>query len=586
MSAPHGIRSRLAIVLAALLVAAAAPQAATASHGGLDQSGGVVSYNLSSKVLRFTGNPGVKNYLEVAQNDEGDLGSQYDFCIMCNDYELEPGRSGPSSEDDHVWFLSKFHAPGHPGHGIIGIKPSARAIGCDFIDWDPNIGPFPHDADWVECPHKHVKSITIDVDDGDDSRHGDQVYAAFWKRPLTIRTGRGNDAVVGGFNSDTIDVGLGDDKAWGDPVAVDDNGDQVTPPSSLPFSARGGRNGDDTILGRLGHDFLVGAQGEDRISGDAGVDTLYGLEGNDTLRGQNGGDVIFGGRDNDQIAGGNGNDAAMWGQDGDDVINASFGNDANIRGDAGFDWVSYFGTNRPVRAALRAGEGNGAYDPRARPQNQQRENDVFGDEIENLQGGSRSDLLTGNDGINVLRGHDGNDTLHGLGQHDELRGQRGHDVLNGGDRNDELYGSSGNDTLDGQLGPDDMVGGSGSDTVRYAGRLDSIEVFLALKGTGQGGEEDGTDTNVPGRTGDRILTIENIIGGLNADTLLGDNAANKITGEAGADNLEGNGGQDTIIANDKYNDQIDCGSSLDFAAIDPPPLDQSRKRCEVVQPVD
>ncbi|HVY84952.1 MAG TPA: pre-peptidase C-terminal domain-containing protein, partial [Caulobacterales bacterium] len=66
--------------------------------------------------------------------------------------------------------------------------------------------------------------------------------------------------------------------------------------------------------------------------------------------------------------------------------------------------------------------------------------------IENAQGGSGWDLLTGNDASNQLSGGDGRDTLLG------------------GAGDDVLLGGADSDSLDGGAGADTMTGGAGSDT--------------------------------------------------------------------------------------------------------------------------
>ena len=69
--------------------------------------------------------------------------------------------------------------------------------------------------------------------------------------------------------------------------------------------------------------------------------------------------------------------------------------------------------------------------------------------IENVTGGSGSDIITGDNSANVLEGLEGGDRLFG---------GLGDDILRGGDNGDDLEGGLGADILD---------GGEGFDTVIY-----------------------------------------------------------------------------------------------------------------------
>ena len=74
---------------------------------------------------------------------------------------------------------------------------------------------------------------------------------------------------------------------------------------------------------------------------------------------------------------------------------------------------------------------------------------AYGTTIENGIGGSKNDVIWGNEVANRLEGGGGNDTL---------RGFEGDDTLLGGDGNDRLTGDSGRDTL---------TGGNGADTFAF-----------------------------------------------------------------------------------------------------------------------
>ncbi len=83
--------------------------------------------------------------------------------------------------------------------------------------------------------------------------------------------------------------------------------------------------------------------------------------------------------------------------------------------------------------------------------------------IEDANGGSGDDVLTGNRIANRLSGGDGNDRLLGRAGGDSLHGNAGADVLCGQRGSDKLYGGAGNDRLRGDAGYDLLKGGDGDD---------------------------------------------------------------------------------------------------------------------------
>ena len=137
------------------------------------------------------------------------------------------------------------------------------------------------------------------------------------------------------------------------------------------------------------------------------------------------------------------------------------------------------------------------------------EGDTF-ELIQNVNGSYYDDTLTGDVGDNRLEGFDRADVLAGLF----------------GD--DELHGGEGIDTADYSLSAS-----------RQAGGLFSVTVNLST------GEAYGDDAE-----GDSFLSIENVTGSADWDTLTGDDKANVLDGRAGNDALVGLGGADTLIGGD------------------------------------
>ncbi|MBL6082220.1 hypothetical protein JMJ56_30040 [Belnapia sp. T18] len=130
----------------------------------------------------------------------------------------------------------------------------------------------------------------------------------------------------------------------------------------------------------------------------------------------------------------------------------------------------------------------------------------------------------------------GNDTLRGTDRDDRLDGAGGDDALNGLGGNDVLLGGPGNDTLRGAAGNDTLDGGDGNDTADYGLATQPVVIDLAAARAnqdGQGGQ-------------DRLLSIENVVGGPGNDTIRGDGAANRLVGGAGNDAINGLGGNDSI----------------------------------------
>jgi Ca2+-binding RTX toxin-like protein len=98
----------------------------------------------------------------------------------------------------------------------------------------------------------------------------------------------------------------------------------------------------------------------------------------------------------------------------------------------------------------------------------------------------------------------------------------------------ETYkGLAGNDLIKGGAGADIIDGGTGTDTASYAGST-AVNVNLQTGAT-SGGHA----------TGDKLISIENLLGSSYNDTLTGNSGNNVLNGGAGADKLDGGAGLDT-----------------------------------------
>ncbi|TXI20605.1 MAG: protease [Nitrosomonas sp.] len=166
----------------------------------------------------------------------------------------------------------------------------------------------------------------------------------------------------------------------------------------------------------------------------------------------------------------------------------------------------------------RAYLGNGHY-ARAQVFNALQFNNDVRSLIENAQGGSGNDTITGNAANNTLHGGAGNDTIGG---------------------------SSGNDTLIGWSGADMMLGGSGDDNYFVENVGDIVTEKL-----NEGNDSVSVKLNYTLPVNVENLTLTGILGingtGNDFDNVItGNSAANQLNGQAGNDTLIGGGGNDIL----------------------------------------
>ncbi len=314
-------------------------------------------------------------------------------------------------------------------------------------------------------------------------------------------------------------------------------------PTATPYAdVIDGGDGNDVLDGGAGDDRLYGGAGNDILIGGTasvgGTNQLWGGTGSDTasyagtagavhadldaqagyvggvlvdqmnsiecLVGGTGSDVLVGNADANVLTGGAGADC-LYGQAGDDtLIGGAAGSGAanQLWGGSGTDTASYAGTTGTVHADLGALAGY--------------VDGVLVDQmssIENLTGGSGSNVLVGDAGANVLTGGAGADYLYG---------QDGNDTLIGGGA---LAGVT-----------NQLWGGAGSDTASYATTTGRVHADLGAQAA-----------YVDGVLVDQMNSIENLIGSANGDTLAGNGGANRLSGGAGADALWGRGGVDVFV---------------------------------------
>jgi Ca2+-binding RTX toxin-like protein len=240
---------------------------------------------------------------------------------------------------------------------------------------------------------------------------------------------------------------------------------------------------------------------DDHWIGRRGEVNLHGLDGNDVIGGSSKSNQVFG-------------DA------GDDTLIASSGRD-RLDGGAGIDTANYSHDKFGIVVALDrsvVAVGSVAQDTLI--------------SIENVTGSLiAANRLIGNSYANELMGGNGNDRLFGKG---------GDDILVGG---------KGADTLDGGAGFD-IVDYSRLTGTIYAGVNISLKNAVQTQGIAKG---------------DKLHSIEGIIGTFANDTVIGDSEGNEIYGRDGADRLYGGNGDDTLDGGPGVN-FLYGGSGFDTAA--------------------
>ena len=163
----------------------------------------------------------------------------------------------------------------------------------------------------------------------------------------------------------------------------------------------------------------------------------------------------------------------------------------------------------------------------------------------------------GTDAANTMTGTALGDRLYGLRGNDTLNGNSGADVLVGGFGSDLLRGGSGFDVLVGGAGADTLDGGTGFDFASYQTSAGAVTVDLLRP-----------DLNTGHASGDSLVGIEGLIGGLGDDALYGNEDGNRLAGGNGDDLLVGRGGRDFMLGG-TGNDFYRGGSGSDVFYLGP-----------------
>lgn len=179
----------------------------------------------------------------------------------------------------------------------------------------------------------------------------------------------------------------------------------------------------------------------------------------------------------------------------------------------------------------------------------------FGDTMEIIGTGGADTYTASSSGINLdgdaaeeyrvvgaevifFDGKDGDDVLSGAG----AEGSDPTDLpifIYGGAGVDTLMAGTGGSRLLGQEGADILQGGSGGDSVSYFDSPTGVRVTLPAGtrvSTGRGGDAEG----------DRLQSIEAVVGSNQSDVLIGNNGRNRLVGRGASDLLVGGRGDDRL----------------------------------------
>jgi Ca2+-binding RTX toxin-like protein len=403
----------------------------------------------------------------------------------------------------------------------------------------------------------------------------------------TLTGGAGNDSVSGGAGADLLYGGLGNDQisygAGNDTVYGGDGSDVIDDaPGAAVLVGNNllyGGAGNDTIFDATGNDTVFGGTGNDQFAADnAGNDLIYGDEGFDTLNGGAGADTLYGGADADTLNGGAGSDRligdagndSLDGADGDDFffIASGAGNDTIVGGEGAETLGDTLDSSAAVGAATltfgTTGENGTLIIAGNNATFSQIENFFLGSGNDSVtaaaatvgvdvDGGFGDDTILGGGGLDSLYGGGGNDSIFGAALADVIYGGTGDDRIDGGVDNDVLYGGDGNDTLLAGFGSNEgFFGGAGNDAYQILGTAVTTFGYNVNLETGND------------QFGKVFSSIETILGGDGADTLVGRNdTAELLDGGGGSDTIYGSGGNDTLYGG-IGNDNVQGGAGDDI----------------------
>jgi Ca2+-binding RTX toxin-like protein len=322
--------------------------------------------------------------------------------------------------------------------------------------------------------------------------------------------------IVGGTGSDNIAGGTGDDTIYTGP-------EQVTPTDGTGGNDAGSTNVVDT---GTGNDTVYGGTGEDRVTGHSQPNQ------HDEIRGGSGGDILVGGYGTDRIFGGPGDDYVIAEPSNVDIPgsppNLGFGPEYKVThiplptgvspafktlvGGTGNDHI--FGGDGGANI-----DGDGFNETVRCGPGTPVASDPVDESVNTVSDGN--DWIIGGAGVDNVRAGGGNDYADVKANNDKSCGESGNDTLKAGTGDDQTWGGSGNDIVYGDAGADHLFGNGGADTVFGGDGNDVIEGNTGTDWLSGGNANDVVvgGTRAPGRAdqGDWVF------GDTGEDVLIGDN---------------------------------------------------------------
>lgn len=322
----------------------------------------------------------------------------------------------------------------------------------------------------------------------------------------------GDDVVFAGDGSDWIMSSAGADVYYGDGLAgksnfidtVDYSNSNAAVNVNLTRAFQFGGHAEGDQLFEIEN--LIGSAFNDVLTGDQFDNKLVGGDGVDTLNGGGGNDWFYGGIDGktDILDGGAGIDTVDYSDARGAMtirLNETVRNGLNVIQQDG---------SAVINSAVKTVFVNGVAATLITPAITE---DILRN-IENVIGTAFDDTIIGNSANNVMRGGAGADYIDGKGGNDTVSYER-----------------------DGVLTIANMPAG--------------VDVDLTRERQFGGDAE-----------GDRLFSIENVIGSAANDTIRGDALNNRLEGGAGDDQLFGRGGDDTLVGG-LGADYMDGGAGAD-----------------------
>ena len=413
-----------------------------------------------------------------------------------------------------------------------------------------------------------------------DAPDGNNIVGNDGDNVITVTDGA--DAVNGGLGTDrlVVDYHLATGAVTGDSTTgfAEAGGSHLVTITNGTFENFTILTGDaaDTITTGAGDDIIQAGNGANTITAGQGANTILGGSDADTITALDGGNHIDGGDGTNTITSGDGDDVITSGV-GADTIVAGGGNDS-ITVHGGADTVSSgAGNDRLVvdystsvtavtggvtDGTLATGYTGGFADSAGNSVNFQNT------EVFKVTTGSGNDIITTGDGADVLNGGAGDDHLSSGGGNDTIKYAVGDgaDTVDGGADSDKLVitGSGANDSLtvavaDGTI--NNVAGGAISNMEHVTLTLDGGT--NATLDFGATTEALAVQLGVHAATGfDRVIGVENVVGGSGNDAIAGNSGNNVLHGAAGTDVLRGGDGSDELIGG-RDNDSLVGGNGED-----------------------